>query len=191
MKQSYHHGNLRQELISAGITMVQQVGIEKLSLRKLASLCGVSEAAPYSHFANKNELLAAMQDYVTQQLMKSLEEAVERTENPDSPEAILNMGKAYVLFFMEMPDYYSFLFMQQDISIDLSVPDAKESFPPFQYYKDKVFQVYRKEGLDDERIKYGLIAMWAKVHGIAAITSMKYVTKDFVWEDVLNQILVE
>lgn len=191
MKQSYHHGNLRQELIKAGITMVQQVGIEKLSLRKLASLCGVSEAAPYSHFANKDELLAAMQDYVIQQLMERFEKAVECTENPDSPDAILNMGKAYVLFFMENPEYYSFLFMQQCIPIDLSVPDAKESFPPFQYYKDKVFQVYRKAGLDEERIKYGMIAMWAKVHGIAAITSMKCVTKDFAWEDVLEKILVE
>lgn len=191
MKQSYHHGNLRKELIEAGIKMVQQVGIEKLSLRKLAAQCGVSEAAPYSHFANKEELLKAMQEYVTELLMRCLKEAVEHTDNPNSPTAILNMGKAYVLFFMDNPEYYSFLFMQQCVKIDLSMNENFKNFPPFQFYKDKVYEVYRKEGFSEERIKYGIIAMWAKVHGIAAITSMKYVTKDFEWEEVLDQILVE
>ena len=113
MKQSYHHGNLRQELIEAGIRMVQQVGIEKLSLRKLAACCGVSEAAPYSHFANKDEFVSAMQEFVTEQLLACLKGAVEQTEYQDSPLAILNMGKAYVLFFIKNPEYYNFLFMQQ------------------------------------------------------------------------------
>lgn len=191
MKQTYHHGNLRKELIEAGIKMVQQVGMEKLSLRKLASLCGVSEAAPYSHFSNKEELLKAMQEYVTEMLMRCLTEAVEYTDNPNSPTTILNMGKAYVLFFMKNPEYYSFLFMQQDLKIDLSMKDNLPNYAPFQYFKDKAYQVYGNEGMTVERIKYGIIAMWAKVHGIAAIAAMKGVTKDFEWEDVLEQILVE
>lgn len=191
MKNSYHHGNLRNELIETGIKMVQQDGIEKLSLRKLASLCGVSEAAPYSHFANKEELLAAMQAHVTEKLMNCLKEAAEQTDNPDSPMAILNMGKAYVLFFMEYPEYYSFLFMQQCVTIDLTMKEKGEEFLPFRYFKDKAFRVYRNEGMSEERIKYGIIAMWAKVHGIAAIASMKQVTKDFEWKDVLDKILIE
>lgn len=191
MKQPYHHGNLKQELLEAGIKMVQSEGIEKLSLRRLASICGVSEAAPYSHFANKEELLLAMQNHVAEQLLRHLKEAAERTNPPDSPAAVLNMGKAYVAFFTENPAYYSFLFMQQCIKIDLSMKEEAEDFPPFRYYKDKVYQVYTKEGMSEERIKYGIIAMWAKVHGIAAMTSMKYVTKDFEWEDALDKILVE
>ena len=191
MKKTYHHGNLRQELIKAGIKMVQQVGIEKLSLRKLAAQCEVSEAAPYSHFANKEELLSAMQEFVAEQLLVCLKEAVEHTDKSDSPLAILNMGKAYVFFFMRNPEYYSFLFMQHDLKIDLSMEENSQNFAPFQYFKDKAYQVYRNEGMTVERIKYGIVAMWAKVHGIAAITSMKYVRKDFEWEDVLDQILVE
>lgn len=191
MKQSYHHGNLREELIQTGIKMVQSVGIEKLSLRKLAASCGVSEAAPYSHFANKEELVSAMQSYVTEQLMNSLRVAVEHTKDQDSPDAILNMGKAYVFFFRKNPEYYDFLFLQQEIRIDLTLNEEEESFLPFAYYKDKVKQVYRKKGIMEERIQHGMIAMWAKVHGLAAITSMKCVTKDFEWEEVLDQILVE
>lgn len=64
MEKKYHHGDLKTELIKAGLQMIQEKGIEKVSLRKLAAMCNVSEAAPYSHFKNKEELLFAIQEYV-------------------------------------------------------------------------------------------------------------------------------
>ena len=51
-----------------------------------------------------------------------------------------------------------------------------------QYYKEKAYAIYKSEGLSKERIKYGIIAMWVKVHGIAAIASMQGVNRDFEWE---------
>lgn len=191
MNKSYHHGNLKNELIKAGIEMIQQEGIEKLSLRKLAFLCDVSEAAPYSHFKNKDKLLTAMQEYVTEQLTQCLQNAVESSDNQNSETAIINMGKAYVLFFIESPEYYTFLFAQPCVTIDLSMNINSEEFPPFQYYKRKAYEIYRGKGISEDRIKYGIISMWAKVHGIAAIASMKYITKDFEWEDVLDKLLLE
>jgi AcrR family transcriptional regulator len=131
MSKSYHHGDLKNELIQSGIKMIQQDGIEKLSLRKLASICGVSEAAPYSHFENKEQLLAAMQEYVTEQLTQCLKSAVETTDKQNSETAISNMGKAYVLFFMEHPEYYIFLFAQPCVKIDLSMNSNSEEFLPF------------------------------------------------------------
>lgn len=186
---TYHHGNLKEELIKTGITLIQQEGIEKLSLRKMAALCGVSEAAPYSHFKNKEDLLRAMQEYVMEQLMTCLQNGY--GENSGGPHSILNMGKAYVFFFMEHPEYYTFLFSQPCVKIDLSLNDVASDFPPYGYFKEKVKEVCQKDGFSDERIQHGMIAMWAKVHGIAAIASMKYVTKDFEWEEVLDKILVE
>lgn len=189
MNTKYHHGDLKVELIKTGLKMIQENGIEKLSLRKLSTICNVSEAAPYSHFKNKAELLTAMQEYVIQQLQNYLESAYENTEKEYSPNSILNMGKAYVLFFLEYPEYYTFLFSQPCVKVDLSMKSCKDSFSPFQYFKEKSYFVYRKEGFTDEEIKYGIIAMWAKVHGLAAIASMKYVERDFEWENVLEKIL--
>lgn len=191
MDKKYHHGDLRTELIKVGLKMIQEDGIGKLSLRKLAQLCSVSEAAPYSHFKNKEELMAAIQDYVTEQLSNCLKEAYESSERVDSPQAIFNMGKAYVLFFIEYPEYYSFLFTQSCLKIDLSEANGADDFGPFRYYKEKAYLVYRNEKMSEDRIKYGVIAMWAKVHGLAAIASMKNVNKDFEWDDVLAKILVE
>lgn len=191
MGDSYHHGDLKKDLIDAGIKMLQQAGFEKLSLRKLAAVCGVSPAAPYSHFESKEKLLEAMQEHVTQQLMQCLQAAVESCEAPNSPLAVAEIGKAYVKFFIQHTDYYSFLFSQPCVKIDLSMNPDSEDFPPFRYYRETACRIYREIGFSEERIKYGVIAMWAKVHGIAAIASMKYVSRDFEWEDVLDKILKE
>ena len=57
---NYHHGNLRAELLEAAINQLRNAEIEELSLRALARDLGVSQTAPYRHFADKGELLAAM-----------------------------------------------------------------------------------------------------------------------------------
>ena len=62
MADSYHHGNLRQALIEAGIKIINESGEENLSLRKVAALCNVSHAAPYAHFKDKDELLEAIKN---------------------------------------------------------------------------------------------------------------------------------
>lgn len=191
MEKSYHHGDLKTQLINTGLTMILEDGIEKVSLRKLAAACNVSEAAPYSHFRNKEELLHTIQDYVTQQLQTCLEEAYEAAEDKTSPLAILNIGKAYVLFFIRYPEYYAFLFSQSSVKIDLSMSPCTDDFGPFQFFREKAYFIYRNVGLHDDRIKFGIIAMWAKVHGLAAIASLRGVEKDFAWEDVLDNILVE
>ena len=191
MEKKYHHGDLKIQLIKTGLHMIQEDGTNKLSLRRLAQMCNVSEAAPYSHFKNKEELLIAIQEYVTEQLLTCLKDAYKRTEQNNSPIAILNMGKAYVRFFIKYPEYYTFLFTGPYLKIDLSMEDETNAFEPFQYYKEKAYVIYQREGFSEERIKYGIIAMWAKVHGIAAIASMKGINKDFEWEDVLDKILVE
>ena len=65
MADSYHHGNLRQALIDAGIKLINENGEENLSLRKVAAACDVSHAAPYAHFKDKEELIDAIKENVT------------------------------------------------------------------------------------------------------------------------------
>ena len=196
MKEStYHHGDLKRQLMETGLKIVKEKGVEGLSLRMLARECQVSEAAPYSHFKNKEELLMNMQTFVTGQLQDCLEEAYERSvkeENGAKPVAALKMGMAYVLFFMQYPEYYSFLFSQAGLHINLCFEEEKteiQEFYPFNYFKEKVYAIYRSEGMDDKKIKFGMIGMWAKVHGLAAIASMKGIIKDFEWEEVLTRVL--
>ncbi len=115
MSDTYHHGNLRQALIEAGIKIINDIGEDALSLRKVAAACGVSHAAPYAHFKDKTELIDAIKASVTEQFMKELEAAVSAA--PDPEKAIINMGKSYVSFFLKNPDYYKFLFGRQNLSL--------------------------------------------------------------------------
>ena len=71
-KKPYHHKNLKNDLIEKGIELVNKNGINQLSLRKVAQACGVSHAAPYSHFSNKEELLQEMQLHITKSLQRYL-----------------------------------------------------------------------------------------------------------------------
>lgn len=190
MEKKYHHGDLKTELIENGLKMIQQDGIDKLSLRKLAKACGVSEAAPYSHFRNKDDCMKAIQEYTSDRLYEALETAYENSPDPTSPHAVFDMGIAYIRFFMENPTYFTFIFNQPHLEIDLSMK-GQDEFKPFRFFRERCYEIYRKEGYDDERIKYGIISMWAKVHGIAAIASLPCVKTDFDWKDVLERVLAE
>ena len=57
---TYHHGNLKEELIEKGLSYIDQYGLEALSMRKLADSTGVSPAAPYAHFKNKKAFLTEL-----------------------------------------------------------------------------------------------------------------------------------
>ena len=98
-RQTYHHKNLRNTLIETGIRIVSEEGINGFSLRKVSAACGVSHAAPYSHFQNKEELLEAMQLFITDRFSEQLENAVQKSGH--AAEALKNMGIAYISFFTE------------------------------------------------------------------------------------------
>ena len=59
-KAGYHHGDLRQTLIDVSVDVIARQGLDALSLRALATRAGVSSGAPYHHFADRGQLLAAI-----------------------------------------------------------------------------------------------------------------------------------
>ena len=125
MADKYHHGNLRQSLIDAGIKIITEQGEAALSLRKVAAECGVSHAAPYAHFQDKEDLLNAINSSVTEQFMEELKSAVENETIKSANNALLEMGKRYILFFKEHPDYFIFLFKNQGINAQILPADGK------------------------------------------------------------------
>lgn len=60
MTKPHHHGNLRETLISAGLTLLRETGADGLSIRKVAAMAGVSHAAPAHHFASLADLRTAV-----------------------------------------------------------------------------------------------------------------------------------
>ena len=108
MEKSYHHGNLKEKLIKKGIELINEVGEEKLSLRKLAIICGVSNSAPYTHFKSKDELLKEMSFYIFNLLKLELENTRKKYKNKEN--LLVMLGKTYVIFFLKNPKYYYYLY---------------------------------------------------------------------------------
>jgi len=105
---AYHHGDLRTALIEKGIEMISKKGVESLSLRKLAKDCGVSEAAPYAHFANKNELMSAIEKHASNKLSTALKESVKETGV--TTDGLVELGCAFVMFFVNNPQYFKLIY---------------------------------------------------------------------------------
>ncbi len=100
-KDFYHHGNLKQELILAGLKLIDEDGMNHLSMRKAAAMCGGSHAAPKSHFANKEEFEEAIKAYAEEEFTRYLREVVDKNTNKE--ELIRDMGRAFVHFFQIIP----------------------------------------------------------------------------------------
>lgn len=187
-KKTYHHKNLKNKLIENGIRLVDEEGIKAFSLRKVANACGVSHAAPYSHFQNKEELLAAMQNYITDEFSRILEETIHSYEN--QPDVLELLGKAYVAFFVKNPHYFSFLFTQSNLKIDLTFCSGKGlNFKPFEIFKDLALHLMNQAGYPKEKQKDAVIALWSFIHGIACIATMKNVCYDENWEDKVTNFI--
>lgn len=186
MSDSYHHGNLRQALIDAGIKIINESGEANLSLRKAAAMCKVSHAAPYAHFKDKNELIEAIKATVTEQFIEELSAAVDASPNAES--ALVNMGRHYVAFFVRRPDYFRFIFGSQNITAHIRFDKQYENdYPPFALLKETYLKYLWEKQLDKSREEQeiDLLKLWASVHGIAAIACMSGVETSFEWEDII------
>ena len=186
----YHHGDLRNSLIEAGIELINQEGAKQFSLRKVSALCGVSQAAPYSHFQSKEDLLEAMQAYVIKQFMEVLENAIKSCVNQKDPSVLVQMGKSYVMFFINNPQYFHFLFSQPCMEVNLSLDDdGRASFPPFELLKKVALPIFRGMGMSEHKMEDAIISLWATVHGLASISTMKSVHYDKAWEEKIEDII--
>lgn len=173
-KKDYHHKNLRNALIEKSIEIVSSEGVQSFSLRKAAAACGVSHAAPYKHFQNKEQLLSAMQEHITDRFSTLLEEVIRKYEG--TPVLLKQMGLAYVAFFIKNPTYFSFLYSQSDIVIDLQcqIPE-EENYRPYMLYKKAVISILEQVHYPLEKQNDVVISLWAFIHGIVSLATMSNV----------------
>lgn len=189
-KKGYHHGNLREELIEKGIEVINEEGEEKLSLRKVAKMCGVSNAAPYTYFKKKSDLLYAMSDYIWGILAAELDRTRKKYENQEN--LLVKLGKTYVMFFCENHRYYHFMISRKNMKIDLfskfsEIENNNEK--AFSILKIEAIKILEKMGVPNQAIQDKIIAMWALVQGLVTIMIMNDITYSEIWEEKIEEII--
>ena len=104
---------LREALILAGIHEINANGVAAFSIRRVADACGVSCAAPYRHFENKHDFIAAIVDYVNDIWAQEQEEILKKCGNT-LREQTLAITVEYVRFLMEHPTYRTILMLHDE-----------------------------------------------------------------------------
>ncbi|MFT3776344.1 MAG: TetR/AcrR family transcriptional regulator [Minicystis sp.] len=166
-KRSYHHGDLRRALLDAAIGILTKEGVHALTLREVARRVGVSQAAPYHHFADKEAILAAVAEEGFVELNQAMVEA--RDAAGAKPTARLRaMGCGYVRFAVAHPAHFRVMFVQM-----CDVP----KHPSLQVAADRAFETLlesitagQKAGIvrRGDPIELSVLA-WSTVHGLSML----------------------
>jgi len=188
----YHHGDLRESLIKMGLKLFNEEGAEKFSIRKVAAMCNVSHAAPYKHFKNKEELINAISEYVFSNFRSSLNEIVEKYK--DNPyERIIELGKKYVWFMVENPDYLKFAFLRNSES-EIVIEENKlisVEYGSFNIFKNCALDLLKSINVKEEEYAQDIIAMWSMVHGLATMLSYKTFVYKGDYLELVEKILIK
>ena len=188
----YHHGNLKKELIEQGLRIINEEGEESLSFRKVAAACGVSHTAAYAHFSNKEDMINSIKETVADEFTNELEEAVKKVKSNSYDKKIIAMGRRYVSFFIERPDYYKFLFEKQMIAVHFDANnDYENDFKAFRLLKKLYLNMIEESGIKKAKAQKEkeLIQIWSSVHGLASIACMKNAVYDGSWEKLIKELV--
>src|SRR6185312_16335526 len=105
----YHHGNLKEALLRAALELIAQKGPAGFTFAEAARWAGVSPAAPYRHFRDRDELLASVALQGFERFTAMLTTAW-NDGRPTPRQAFDELGKAYLAFARTEPAYYSAMF---------------------------------------------------------------------------------
>ncbi len=165
----YHHGDLSRALVLAGRRILERDGPAALSLRAVAREAGVSPAAPYHHFKDKGELLAA----VAREGWIALGEAIgkARFAATDPRHALNNIGVAYVCFARDHPALYRIMYDSASDQADM--PDhATNGDSGWRHVREALIEA-GADPADERDLELATIAAWCSAHGVAEMAGFK------------------
>ena len=188
MKDNYHHGNLKHDLIETSIGVISEKGFEALSLRGISALCGVSHNAVYRHFENKEQLITACRRYVTERMTQDLTKA-SAGYDVTSGEALRRLSAAYISFYQQYPTYYSALYRNTDAKLIFSNEEAEGNYTPLELFR-KAYSAYGEaRDWSQEEVLTHLTRLWSLLHGLTALVISPNVEWDGNWQKCLDNII--
>jgi AcrR family transcriptional regulator len=164
-RRAYHHGNLRAELVRAAIALLEREGVTGIRLREVARRAGVSHAAPYNHFADREALLAAAATEGFARLDAALAAAARRAGDPRA--RLRALARAYLDFALGNPALYRLMLgseiRDRDAHPELLAADAAVA----QRARDLTAACLALSARRPIENETASVAAWALVHGLA------------------------
>lgn len=165
-KKTYHHGDLRQELLTSAVRILREEGEAGLSMRKLATAVGVSRTAPYHHFADKRALLCGIAEEGFRRYR-----TVINADAPPTNATVRQFAEDYLAFATTQTAYYDLMFGSQ-LWRDEEVTDSLRELG-HRCFRDYVEQIRRWQGegainLDLDPLRYSQVT-WSTLHGMSRL----------------------
>jgi AcrR family transcriptional regulator len=187
---TYHHGDLRDALIKAALREAEQGGPEAISIKALAKALGVSQPAPYRHFADRDALLAAVTAEAFRQFAAVLREAMAK---PSKTSRLSRLAQATLDFGLRRNGIYRLMFASRTVSCAAKGSELHQA-------TSETFALVL-EALEAPAVGYlrerQALKIWAALHGVvmlaeqglftgeAAHTTREELVEDFVAETKL------
>jgi AcrR family transcriptional regulator len=161
----YHHGDLENALIQAGVEILSKEGVSGLSLRKVAKRAGVSHSAPYAHFKDRQSLIAAISTEGFKQLYTKLDAAIAPFAD-DPKRQLVEAAWAYVEFARNNADTFKIMFS--------GVLEKEKEYPSFVEISRKLFErvvdivraCQRTGVLRSDPPELIAVSIWGQVYGV-------------------------
>lgn len=164
---SYHHGDLRKILVESAEAMLEDGGVESLSLREVARRAGVSHAAPYRHFPARADLLYAIAERGFVDLAAEMQRSA--ASSPDPAEQLHESGFAYVRLAIRRPERLKLMFGGGAAAAAAPEATLAAGRAAFQGLVD-IILAGQELGVFREGAPAGLaLAAWSLVHGAALL----------------------
>lgn len=165
----FHHGNLKEALISAALSAPD---IERLSLRQLASEIGVTPAATYRHFKNREELLFEVARIGFSQLKKRFEAcfniSVDPSNRKEAQQRLIRLAYAYLKFADDEVALWQLMFGSQ-VEGFRKLSSAHKEPRSYDYLPAALMGLYRTGVIQSKPKEQDVLFAWSTVHGLAAL----------------------
>ena len=168
-ERGYHHGNLKEALLQAALDLIATKGAAGFTFADAARIAGVSPAAPYRHFRDRDELLSSIAQRGFEQFESALTDAWD-DGRPDTVSAFERVGKAYLAFAREKPAFYSAMFesgLATDVSAGLQAA-AERAFAVIRAAAERLAALAPPGSPRPPALMMAL-HIWSMSHGVASL----------------------
>ena len=178
----YHHGDLRRALIDSATAILTETGRWDFSLREVARRAGVSHAASYRHFTDKEALIAAVALTGYQGLHTRMTTAIDAVSG--SVETLRSIGQAYIGFGVANPALYRLMFGQALPSIEGLPPAVLAVLTEARaVLRDVILDGARAGAFaldpeDEQEVSVAVVTAWSLVHGFTLLTIDRVVDRE-------------
>jgi AcrR family transcriptional regulator len=164
----YHHGNLRDALILAAADLIRERASIDFAMVDAARRAGVSSAAPYRHFKDRDALLEAVCHVAFMALTESTRQTAASVDT-GTEEGIIAIGKGYLDFVTGHPEFYDLMWGDMGLRALESVDEGIKS-SGFYVLVDAVSSWCAGNGVSNYDALALAVKLWAMAHGLACLT---------------------